>query len=307
MDDTDATPVPPPPERGGQKQDDNLRQKQDDNLRLIRGVGHAVEARLHDADVRTFADLAARSPEELAAIVAGLPRMSPKEVSRWRDQARELAAEASTSAEGGQEGNHQRYQTFTVELLLEEEAVRRTRARHVQTGDTRQWKGFPTDELLAFFTTHVGLEQAAMVGPSPPTGGPAELGGGLATSASLRMRGLDALPAGSEDPTSMLAAGTPFTVRLILDLEAASGRLGPMDYLATVRAKRLGGGSDQVIDEQHGTLTGTGPASIAVRGGALPAGTYRLEAAIRLLDAETGRPAALSGLVEGNLLHVYDP
>jgi hypothetical protein len=47
--------------------------------------------------------------------------------------------------------NQQRYATFVVELLLEQDgSVRYTRVQHVQTGMGQTWAGWNEERLLAF-------------------------------------------------------------------------------------------------------------------------------------------------------------
>src|SRR6266545_4105800 len=69
-----------------------------DDFRLISGIGPAVESRLHSAGILTFAQLAALSPDDIAALVAGLTGLSAERIVKqgWIGQARELAAEMAS-------------------------------------------------------------------------------------------------------------------------------------------------------------------------------------------------------------------
>lgn len=58
-----------------------------DELTLIVGVGEATAERLQTAGMRTFADLAGASLQDLVAIV---PRASIVQVQYWVEQARDL-------------------------------------------------------------------------------------------------------------------------------------------------------------------------------------------------------------------------
>ena len=69
----------------------------EDDLRKIEGIGPKIEAALKAAGIRTFADLAAKTPEELQAVLdaAGFARISNPET--WPEQAA-LAAKGDWEA-----------------------------------------------------------------------------------------------------------------------------------------------------------------------------------------------------------------
>ena len=69
----------------------------EDDLRKIEGIGPKISAALKEAGIRTFADLAAKTPAELQAILdeAGFARISNPET--WPEQAK-LAAEGQWEA-----------------------------------------------------------------------------------------------------------------------------------------------------------------------------------------------------------------
>jgi len=70
-----------------------------DDLKLINGIGPKVEKRLNGVGIFTFAQLAALSPADIAAAVAGLSGLSAERIKKqdWIGQARKLAAESVTS------------------------------------------------------------------------------------------------------------------------------------------------------------------------------------------------------------------
>jgi hypothetical protein len=299
--------------------DDDAGQASDergDRLQLIEGIGKGVESRLRNAGVRTFGDLAARTPEELAAILDGVPRMSAERIveQNWIGQARQRAGAAAED-----DANRQHYQNFTVELLTDHGDVRRTRVWHVQSGDQRQWTGLATDELIDFVTTRAGIapdadRQADAAEPSGgartppaaaqrPPAGPAQ-----ASTAGLRVRELDVV-----GPVSGLAgtvpAATPLRFRLSVDLEsmAVESPAGdrPWQLSTVVQARRIGGATVQ-LGEAATEVTGSGRTAIELDSQGLPEGVYRLDAAVRLLGPD-GRPQAVAGLVEGTILSVVQP
>jgi len=63
------------------------------DLKLINGIGSAVERRLHGVGIYTFAQLAALSPADIAASVAGLSGLTSERIIKqnWIGQARNLA------------------------------------------------------------------------------------------------------------------------------------------------------------------------------------------------------------------------
>lgn len=50
--------------------------KAGDDFQKIAGIGAGIERRLHSAGILTYHDLAARSPEEIAASLAGMAGLS---------------------------------------------------------------------------------------------------------------------------------------------------------------------------------------------------------------------------------------
>lgn len=148
-----------------------------DDFKRIHGIAAAMERRLHAAGIRTYADLAAYTPQTLVAKLE-LNGVMARNVERnqWIEQAHALAgvahpqpaAEAAplgAAASDDSPSGRQHYATFIVELLLGEESeVRRTRVKHVQEGEQGVWAGWEDGRLVSFFVEHAALrpaEQAA--------------------------------------------------------------------------------------------------------------------------------------------------
>jgi hypothetical protein len=72
-----------------------------DDLTRISGVGPVVAGRLAAAGVHTYRELAERTPEQLAAILVGLPACSPRRIASgdWIGQARAFA-DVPTAGQG---------------------------------------------------------------------------------------------------------------------------------------------------------------------------------------------------------------
>ena len=161
----------------------NLRQRDAvtgmDDLTQIEGIGPRRAERLNAAGIRTYAGLASRSRDEIAAV---LPDVSPAKIDAWRDEARKLAlaspsqqapgAPAAPDTMAGPEapagpgesaGDGQHYESVIVRILLNEDgSVRRVTAQHVRTGTERHWPT-PERETLTDFT------EAALAAASQPT------------------------------------------------------------------------------------------------------------------------------------------
>src|SRR5436853_855312 len=94
-----------------------------DNFRLIRGIGPGVANRLRSAGILSFAQLAALSSDDIAALVAGLAGLSAERIAAqdWIGQAHELASKPSIAPrdETTAPVDHQHYATVAVELLMD--------------------------------------------------------------------------------------------------------------------------------------------------------------------------------------------
>ncbi|HYX49416.1 MAG TPA: helix-hairpin-helix domain-containing protein, partial [Ktedonobacteraceae bacterium] len=77
----------------------DIQQSKNDDLKLINGIGPAVENRLNDVGIYTYAQLAALSPADIAAAVAGLAGQSAERITKqdWIGQARSLTVELVSS------------------------------------------------------------------------------------------------------------------------------------------------------------------------------------------------------------------
>jgi len=139
---------------------------QADDFKLIGGIGLALAGRLHDAGIRTFAQMASLSPARLAARVSGL---SAKQIARqgWIGQARKLARKKprpkSQRKETATPTIRQHYENFTIEFLLDEKnEARRTRVLHVQSGDADTWAGWVSEQLIDFLARHTEVRVPAV-------------------------------------------------------------------------------------------------------------------------------------------------
>lgn len=294
-----------------------------DDFKLINGIGPAIEQCLHQADILTFAQLAALSPASVASVVAGLAGLSAKRIAQqdWIGQARELAPEpAPTKLQAGTTapGDRQHYATFTVELLLDESNdVRRTRVAHIQGGGEESWVGWQDGRLADFFVQHAALrlppiepavqevetaqstpQVAASPEPTPPppvTTNPASV---------LRLRELEIISTEANSRRNILYHNQSFDMHLTLDLtEITPPDDTLLDYTAIVYAKSLSGGPPQIVGEARGAITAVDSITIKVKGAAPPRGIYRLEASVTLMLLSQG--VNLTAFLESGLLQIY--
>lgn len=132
-----------------------------DDFKRLHGIGPLIQRRLYSAGIRTFAHLAALSPDEIAALIPGL---SAKRVDKqgWIRQARKLVPKKAKPKTRKKETAiptvRQHYANFTIEFLLDEKnEARRTRAVHIQSGDADTWSGWEAEHLIDFLTRHTEM------------------------------------------------------------------------------------------------------------------------------------------------------
>ena len=261
-----------------------------DDLQKIVGVGAAAAARLADAGVTTYQDLASCTPQRLAA----LTRVPTGKIviKDWIGQAQRLAASADVLVEP--EGQ-QKYATFHVELLVDADStVRRTKTRHYQTDTEDSWPGWDDQRLIAVIRGKAALDPVA----EPPTN---PLAGSPAPSVSNRPRqsGEPGRPDPPRPPApppihaegpSPAEEGTRGTFRVAGEPTAVrmTFRVGPgldggdLDFTAEVTARSLADGHRHPLATSCGTAAIDQPVALELIGTPLPPGIYRLEAMISI-------------------------
>jgi hypothetical protein len=255
-----------------------------DDLQKIAGIGAALAARLTDAGVTTYRELASHTPQRLAALTR-VP--SAKIVSQdWAGQARRLAGSALAEP-----GGQQKYATFHVELLIDaDNTVRRTKTRHFQTDTEDSWPGWDDQRLIA-----VIRRKAPLGGPAAEPSLPAPL--------PIHTEGPS--PAGEGTRGTFRVAGEPTAVRLTFRL--APGLVADeIDYVAEVAARSLDNGQCHRLAPVSGTAVTRRPVSLELAGPPLPPGIHRLEATVTVYGHrhEPGAPPLARYHVPGDLVHV---
>ena len=233
------------------------------------------------------------------------------------------------------------YQSFVVRILLHESdgRIASTTVQHVGSGTERRWPGLDKPAMLDFISAYLSPGSATAL-PARPADGPGEAGrpevpapsppGDHARQAQDERvaRPADAAsPVESGEPAPLIPAsssipgqvsltlardlrvprpGEPFTVSVTLDLTdvepPAASRVG---FSAVVLARPLGGAAPQVVSQGKGIIPAGAPV-ITLHSSGLPAGTYRLEAVVQLIEPH-GRTRDLAASMEGGILVVSGP
>ena len=288
-----------------------------DDLKLIHGIGPAIEQRLHDAGIYTYARLAEMSVESLAALLADLTGFSAQRIEQrnWIGQARQLAGESKQNNANTEPElpERQHYALFSLELLLDEyNHVRRTRATHVQAQKEDAWAGWNPQRLVAFLVESSGalLEMQKKEELTEPAAIPESARAADKPVGELRVSELNVRADEDTGVQRLIHSHQPFTILLKLDLSQAAVRADrPLDYLAIIYAKKVAGGSHREIGRSTGQLKAADHVDVEVPGMVLPDGAYRIEAVVTLklgANGESGRQKEnLMAMMEGGLLQVY--
>jgi len=276
-----------------------------DDFQQIPGIGAATERRLHDAGILSYQDLAARSPEQIAASLAGMAGLSPARIAsqNWAGRARELAGPAGPPLPSEPD---QRYTSFHIELLLDvDDSVRRTRVHHHQTDADEAWPGWDEERLLALLRGHIpplaAGQHAGAAGPqspaeppatrpeaaAPPRGQPGAVSPPVSLPpSSLQIEELGL--AGDGLATHMWASGQPTSIHFAFRVSRTSARQAAvaLDFTADITARnRFGDNQRWPLGTVRGAVRMDEPFSVDLAGPPLPCGLYRLEASVLVYPA----------------------
>jgi hypothetical protein len=294
----------------------------DQDFKLIHGIGPGIETRLHAAGIHTFEQLAALTPEDITARVGHLIGMSTERVKQqdWIGQAHQLVKETGQVGHDLAASNsHQHYGSFSIELLLDQNnTVRRTKVLHVQSMVEDAWAGWEDARLLNFIKENADLNlmtqsEALFNEPeksipesatiSPQKMGPSNFG----FAGQMHMADMVVEVAEKKGGQHFIYSSQPFTIILTLDLtDLQVPRDTPFGYSATIYAKKVGGGSRQVIGSSTGEFLPNDKISLDVSGIQLSSGVYRMEAFVELMPpVKSPKPVqGLMAMSEGSLLHI---
>jgi hypothetical protein len=310
-----------------------------DDLKRIKGIGQGVETRLNQAGIFSLAQLAALSPEQISEMLADMIGMSPGKVQEqdWIGQARQFAGEAKpdeTLKISISQDDRQRYETFSVKLLVDEgNQIRRTNIVHVQKGTEENWAGWDESRLIAFVVEHAGLNITAsrttvqMEVESVPASetdippSPAEMTQTSTRHAhrhrkrTLTIEGMDICEKGSVAPSNVIATNQDWSIRLAWTLSGFAPLFG--DWLVKVYLESIGPGKEYVLPGADGVrqalLDGDMKApnvysyshELKFKAGEIAPGIYWLVVTIAW-EKHPGKLGDLIGFSEKSMLQFYE-
>ena len=300
-----------------------------DDFQKIAGIGQAIERRLHDAGILTYQDMAARSPEQIAASLTDVAGLSSARIASqdWAGQAGRLAGPAASPLPSEPD---QTYASFHIELLLDVDgSVRRTKVHYYQSEQDEAWPGWDEGRLIALLSGHIPLlaprqpaetpEQPAETPeqPAEALGQPADAPGPPSSATPTTDQQEAAAPSGSELETAELpvslpssflrienlgltregqrsrryAPGEPTSIGLTLHVTPASTlQAATFDFTADVTASSvLGDNQRQRLGTAQGAVRAGEPLPVELTGPPLPRGLYRLEATVAIYPADHTR------------------
>jgi predicted flap endonuclease-1-like 5' DNA nuclease len=324
---------------------------QEGEFRRISGIGPGIEKRLHAAGVKTFDRLASLSPEKIADLLGNMVGVKAEIITRkdWTGQARRFArqlpqAEENIAVEADEPAERQYYESYMVELLLDEEhAVRRTRITHVKDGNKDSWAGWEPGKIDSWIAARAGLrsprmEQAAADALSSPSeemvsakSAPAFAMDGMADSSpknhkaglekeeplaqaeskriqgSLEIRDISIIRLDENRPSHFSEAGKPLEVRLAMNLSQV--QVPPqvsLEYKAIVIARRLGSPERSEQGQSQGSVLDRETVSVNVPVKGLAEGVYRMETLVMIYPAGDPLPerSGIQALSEGRIVQV---
>jgi predicted flap endonuclease-1-like 5' DNA nuclease len=295
-----------------------------DDFRRITGIGAKREQRLHEQGILTYHDLAACSPERIAAILADEAGLSAARIAGqdWTGQASQLAGPAAPPLPSEPS---QHYASFHIELLLDvDDSVRRTKVHHHQSDTDEAWAGWDEDRLLALLRDHIPLmasrppAEPADLPPAaepssaaePPPAGPADLSSAAESppappetadvsgnrpqaadlpasmpASLLRVEGLRLTRAGQS--SHLWAPSEPISIGLTLRVDRAAGPpAAALDFTADITARsELGDDRRCPLGTVEGAVRVDEPLPVELTGRPLPRGLHRLEASVLIYPA----------------------
>jgi predicted flap endonuclease-1-like 5' DNA nuclease len=262
-----------------------------DDLTVIDGIGPARSDWLRDAlGVRTYRDLAARSPDEIVAALRAAGRVAvPRDVAGWIARARELSAAPEAT-------EWTPLASFVVEFQgLGGHGPLRTLGHHVEADENESWPGVETEQVARWMRARAPVTDAAPAAAEPAEAPPeaeAEAAAPVADQAAPAQEPIGpvlvAFAPGRAEPwdepartgmlgrtaTGWLAAGEAFTVGVRPETPRAKERAWHVSLDATDLATGM---RTHLGDAAAGEPDGSPSAGATLRGCSLPEGVYRLD------------------------------
>jgi hypothetical protein len=291
-------------------------------------------ARLAEEAAMAEGGAAEAGAAEEAAMAEGGAAEAGTAAREARDVASATAQGAPASlpeASAARDATGLHYQSFVVRILLHESdgRIASTTVQHVGSGTERRWPGLDKPALLDFISVFLSPGPAEhgrpeLLAPRPPGEQAVQPEEELVTRPAHAdatedvEAGNSAPPRPGSSTTSrevsltlarelrVPRSGEPFTVSISLDLTDVEPPAAPrVGFSAVVLARPLGGAAPQVVSQGKGIIPADAPV-ITLHSSGLPAGTYRLEAVVELIESH-GRTRDLVASMEGGILVVSGP
>lgn len=287
-----------------------------DDFKLINGIGPAVEKRLHDVGIFTFSKLAALSPADIAAAVAGISGLTTERIINqdWIGQARRLmTGPISSEAQKEGEAPSELMESAAPHVVTKEKVPAVAVEPELAAPAAEETESIPpvVAEPEPVAPASEEAEPAPPVVAAPVTRDTeitSPVGAGPGLSGILRLRDLEMVPAHARSHQNFLPYDQPFDAHLMLDLSdvVMPGDIR-LNYKLSIFSKNLEGHSRQVVSETSGIITSADRVTISITGIALPKGTYRLKAMLILnpMMTESVQQPGLVASKESDLLLIF--
>lgn len=209
-----------------------------DDLKLIHGISPAVERRLHGVGIYTFAQLAALSPADIAASVAGLSGLTAESITKqdWIGQAHKLA-EDSIPTEPQQVAEIPEVVPPVVsQVELTALAAEKTESIPPVVAEPElAASATEVTEPVPPIVAPLDAKEAEITPPVVATTGPVSV---------LRLRKIEVVQADAHGLQNFLSHGQPFQVRLTLDLsDVVAPEASQLSYKVSIYCNSLEGHS----------------------------------------------------------------
>lgn len=277
----------------------------------ISGIKEASERRLKAAGIQSFRELAESTPEEIAKALQGQVGAKERAARQdWFGQARKLAetlAQAD-SIPAQEQGERQHYETFLLELLLDDDRqVRRTRVSQVRGSQKDSWAGWDPNRLIGWIREQANLWTEYEPPPNPPIETPKVENERVSGTVTLGIETI--FGPGMETPRRFFNAGQPLEMRLMLDLSQAD--VSPnctVAYMAAVEAKRVGARQVLILGQTQGLCKATPEMDLTIPLQPVEAGTYRIVTSVKVYpqNSKFAEDESIQVVREGGLIHIYD-
>lgn len=177
------------------------------------------------------------------------------------------------------------------------------------TKDDRTLKGLDMSAIEDFISKHLPQLEEQVTQPQPAVAQQNESSFPAAPTTfhakTPRMREFNLFSDYAPSPSNIIKHNQPFQVQLIFDPTNAIKEQGaPIDYHASLYAKRLEGGFRKITGEVRGNIESADLFTTMLASAPLPTGTYRLKAFVTFKPID-GEPPEVPAFRESSLIHVH--